>query len=425
LGNGDDTGARELLSSAVQKNPKLPPVEVMMGRLLSLRQAAAARAEFEKAVMAHPDDPDAYLIFAEAALQDHRVSDAEALLAEAKPLVEKFSANAKRKRGFEIRLNSFQAAVAEAREQWDTAAKYLKALQDLDPDNAVSVEEHLRMGKAMFKLGKPATDVYFELEKATKIDPKTVNPYIYLAYLYEEAKQHAEAMKMVAQAVKRNGNDLNVMLAAAKIALNTGEFKEAQTYADAALKIDSKSLEAKIIRGEVARFTSPADLKMARSQFEQAVAQSPANVEASNQLALTLIESNDASDQQKALDLAKLNAAATTRGNQFSPEVVSTYAWALYKTGHLQEAEQVLNQLLSQRQISPDTFYYVGKILQERGKSDDAIQFLEAALKVPTPFAQRDATTKLLADLKKEKDKNKDQEKGTTPTSSSSSGKRP
>ena len=425
--NNDLTGARELLTQVVQKNPKLPPVEVMMGKLMSLSQGGgpAARAELEKAVSAHPEDPDAYLYFAEGALKERRVADAEALLTEAKPLVQNFNANPKRKRNFEIRLNSLLAAVAEAREQWDSAAQYLKALIALEPDTAQSVEAHMRMGRAMFKQGKPGQDVYNELDKSVKLDSKTINPWIYLAYLYEEAKNHEKAKRMIEQAVSTNGKELNVMLAAAKWALNTGEFKDAQTYADAALKIDPKSLEGKILRGEVARFSSPPDLKKAREMFESVVSMSPANLEATNQLALTLIESNDTTDQQRALDYAKLNAASTTKGNQFSPEIMSTYAWALYRNGQLEPAGSVLQQLLNSRQLSPDTFYYIGKILQERGKIDDAIQFLDAALQVPTPFAQRDATTKLLAELKKEKEKSdKDSEKGTTPTSSKSDSKK-
>ena len=278
----------------------------------------------------------------------------------------------------------------------------------------------------MFKQGKQWRDVVDELTKGTKLDSKAIKPWIFMASLYEESKDHNLAKAAIAKAVEADGKDINVLLSSAKWALNTGEFKDAVKYADAALQIDPKSLDAKIIRGEIARFSSPPDLKKAREMFESVVSQSPANIEATNQLALALIESNDANDQQRALDYAKLNAASTTRGNQFSPEVLSTLAWALYRNGQLEQAGQVLQQLLNSRQLSPDTAYYVGKILQERGKIDDAIQFLDAAVQSPTPFAQRDATTKLLAELKKEKEKSdKDSEKGTTPTSSKSdSGKK-
>ena len=188
------------------------------------------------------------------------------------------------------------------------------------------------------------------------------------------------AKAAIAKAVEADGKDINVFTVVAKWALNTGEIKDAVKYADAALQIDPKSLDAKIIRGEIARFSSPPDLKKAREMFESVVSQSPANIEATNQLALALAESNDANDQQRALDYAKLNAASTTRGNQFSPEVLSTLAWTLYRNGQLDQAEQVLQQLLNSRQLSPDTAYYIGKILQERGKIDEAIQFLDAGV---------------------------------------------
>jgi len=181
--------ARDLLNEAVKKNKKLPPAEVMIGRLMSLRQgaAAAARAELEKAVVANPDDPDAYLYFAEAALAERRVSDADALLLEAKPLIEKFeksNANAKRSRNFRIRLNSLSAAVTEAREDWDLATQYLTALIALEPENPLAVEAHFRKGRAMFKQGKTWQDVKDELTKGSKLDPKAIKPWVFMASLY-------------------------------------------------------------------------------------------------------------------------------------------------------------------------------------------------------------------------------------------------
>ena len=74
----------------------------------------------------------------------------------------------------------------------------------------------MRMGRAMFKQGKPGQDVYNELDNSVKLDSKTINPWIYLAYLYEEAKNHEKAKRMIEQAVSTNGKELNVMLAAAK-----------------------------------------------------------------------------------------------------------------------------------------------------------------------------------------------------------------
>ncbi len=69
--NGDVDGARDLLERARQKNPKLAPSEVMLARLLvAAGQLALGRAELERAVVAYPNDPEAYLLFAELALRE-------------------------------------------------------------------------------------------------------------------------------------------------------------------------------------------------------------------------------------------------------------------------------------------------------------------------------------------------------------------
>jgi hypothetical protein len=66
--------------------------------------------------------------------------------------------------------------------------------------------------------------------------------------------------------------------------------------------------------------------------------------------------------------------------------------------------------------------YYVGKILQDSGKTKEALQFLESALKSAAPFAQRDATNKLLAELQKQQKESDDKDKkGTEPTSTPAS----
>jgi lipopolysaccharide biosynthesis regulator YciM len=73
-----------------------------------------------------------------------------------------------------------------------------------------------------------------------------------------------------------------------------------------------------------------------------------------------------------------------------------------------------LSKILSAGSISPDTAYYVGKMLQDRGKIDNAIKILETALSSPNPFAQRQATAELLAQLRKQKEQDKGADKGAS-----------
>src|SRR5262245_50144234 len=131
---------------------------------------------------------------------------------------------------------------------------------------------------------------------------------------------------------------------------------------------------------------------------------------------------NHPAKRQQAIAYAENNMLRTTQGNQFSPEVFATYAWVLYKSGEKEKAGPYLDKVLATRQLTPDMAYYVGKILQDAGKIDEAIRFLEPADNSKAPFAQREATHKLLAELKAQKEKDDKDKKGTEPTSSSTSG---
>jgi len=138
-----------------------------------------------------------------------------------------------------------------------------------------------------------------------------------------------------------------------------------------------------------------------------------------------LVEQGDKQNSQAKKDQARQyaedNVRRTTQGNQFSPEVFATYAWVLYKTGDKDKAGPILDKVIaSTRQITPDMAYYVGKMLQDAGKIDDAIKFLEPAVNSTAPFAQREASKQLLADLKAQKEKDDKDKKGTEPVSTGS-----
>jgi tetratricopeptide (TPR) repeat protein len=402
----DVAGATDLLKRARQKNTKMPPVEVLLAKLWGAAgQPNNARIELEQAVMAYPDDPDAYLYFADLALAEHRVTDAEAELLKAKSLVDNIKENSKRKRNFDIRLNSLLAAVAESRNQWQEALPYLKAWLDIDANNALV---HMRLARTLFELGK-TKEAYDEYVAAQKIDPKSINPYIALAELYEQNKDRDHARESIGYAVQQNPKDLAVHLQAARWGLTTNQLNEAQKYADQALAIDPNSLEAIILRGVIARFTG--NLDKAQTLLEKAVQQAPANIEASNQLALVLIESPNKANQDRAMQIAELNLKATAQGDRVNPEIAATLAWVMYKLGDTNKAEQILQQVLSVGSISPDTAFYVGTILQDRGKADEAIKVLSKALETTAPFAQRQATSELLQKLEKEQKENKDKDK--------------
>ncbi|NCX99980.1 MAG: hypothetical protein EBX35_15755, partial [Planctomycetia bacterium] len=206
----DIDGCRAILERAKSNNPKLPPPGVMMATLwLGVNQLGPARAELEDTAVKFAGDPEPYLMLGDLAFQDRRVTDAAVLFDKATNLAATFSENAKRKRDFDVRCSAGNAAVAEARRQWETAQKYLQGWLELDPD---STSAHQRMGVVLFQLGKEQESLA-QFREARKLDDKALQPELALARLYDEAKKRDVAKRLIEQAVKAAPNDPGVLLA--------------------------------------------------------------------------------------------------------------------------------------------------------------------------------------------------------------------
>ncbi len=101
--NRDILAAHQFLEAAKKKDPNLPPVDLLVAKMYFLSgNATAGRISLERTALENPDDPEAYLIIADQAMQQGRTIEADALYERALELTAKFSGNAKRKRNFEI-----------------------------------------------------------------------------------------------------------------------------------------------------------------------------------------------------------------------------------------------------------------------------------------------------------------------------------
>ncbi|MEX2138133.1 MAG: tetratricopeptide repeat protein [Pirellulales bacterium] len=415
FGNRRVKEARDLLIEVRTTHRQLPPAEILIAKLFIVyKQPQLALAELEQAVRKHPKDPEAYLMFADGSLNDGHVTAAEALYRDADELVKSFNENPMRKANFEKRVLQGLAAVAQSRQQWKTAETLLRQLIKLDPKNAMAYQ---RLGIVIFQQAAPddlktLSEAYSAFTAAIDAEPRMPHPDVAMGQLFEQAAQQAlntgdkaksnryrqQAIESFRRATEpKTKPGLNTLLAAAMWALQTNQFKPAQQYADAAMKNDAESLEAKLIAAIVARFSG--NRTVAERLLKEAYNQSPA-FPVSNQLALVLVESTNASDQKRALELAEINA----RANQNNAEAVSTYGWVLYQLGHKKEAGQVLENVIRSRALTPDSAYYVAQILADQGRGADAIQILEDAIAQPQPFANRTSAAKLLEETRKKLD---------------------
>jgi tetratricopeptide (TPR) repeat protein len=381
-----------------------------MAKLFAVaNQPQMARAELEQAVRRHPGDPEPYLMFGDASIMERRVTDAEALYQKAEKLVQSFNENPLRKENFQKRVLNGLALVAEARQQWEEAEGLLRQYLKLDAKNATI---HQRLGRALFQQATPSNKKYAEAYNAfvaaVKADAKAVSPDVAMGQLFEMSAQDAQRAKddakfkdhrkQAASSFQRATSGANAdeksFLAAANWAIQTNQLKEAQNYADQAMKKNPKSVEARVARALVARFAG--DLKTAEQLLNEAFNQDPGIFGISNQLALVLIDTQDKEKRDRARQLAEMNA----RQYQNNAEAAATLGWVYWRLGRDRDAEQALGAVLQSRQLSADSAYYVATIFAERDRLADAQQFLEVALAQPQPFANRANAAELLADVK-------------------------
>jgi tetratricopeptide (TPR) repeat protein len=285
--------------------------------------------------------------------------------------------------------------VAESRKQWDTAQRHLTGWLELDPDNASARQ---RLGIVLFQLGKQQ-EALAEFREAKKLDAKAVHPELAMARLYDDAKQRDTAKKLIEQAVKSAPEDPAVLLATAQWYVGQNDLPAATANADNALRIDPKSLEAKVVRGAIARVAR--DYKTAEKFFNDAHVQSPGNFPASNSLALVLVENDDKESRQRALEMAEANVAMHRDGSPQQANALTTLAWVYYKLGRREDAEKILSQISQNNQLTTDGAYYVAKLLVDRGEKDRARKILEDVLSNEAMFATRADAVDLLATLKK------------------------
>jgi len=391
----DLDGALERLEAAAKKHPDLPPAPVMMAQLFARANVAAGvRHWLERAVTDVPNDPEAYAILGNFALNEGRITEAQLLFTKAESLLANFKGSTKRKEALLPRVHAGLASVAEYRRDWPTAQKHLEAWLALDPKNAGAMQ---RLARAMFQQ-KDAQKAYEYLKKAKGADPNVLTPEAQLALLYEDYPDHEKAVTWMEQALKVAPNDVRTRLAVARWALLTGDIDKAKEQAAAALQLDPQSLDAKIMRGIVALFQK--DYKAAEMYFEGAHLQSPGSFAASNNLAIALAEQDDPSKRRRALEYAAANVRQNPN-NQNTREALSTYGWALYKMGRLDEADQVLGRVVRTGLFGPDTAYYAARVAVDKGRTEEAKRLLNGALKSKRPFSKEEEARALLEQLER------------------------
>ncbi|MBN2579758.1 MAG: tetratricopeptide repeat protein [Pirellulales bacterium] len=381
--NRDIEGTLAKLEEAKKKDADLPPAEVMLADFF--RQSNSIQgyvAWLEKAANKYPEDPEAFVRLAELALMGGQVTAGDLVLQKASAMLPKFTSSKKRKESIAPRIPSGLASVAESREDWPLAQKYLEEWLKSEPKNDRAL---VRLARALFKQKKP-TESYAKLKEAKTANPKVLAPEAQLAAFYWDFGDKKNAKQWTDQALRAWPNESETWRFAAGISVEMEQFKEAEERAAKAYELDSAALESKLLRGTVALFKK--DYVNAEKYYQAAHLQQPEVFAASNNLALALAEQKDESKKRRALGYAK-NNLEQYQNTRNAGEAASTLGRVLYNMGNKSEAQRALEAALKQQNFEPDTLYYYAVVLNDQGSKEQAKKFLESALKSTRPFTMK------------------------------------
>jgi len=399
FGQRDFAGTLDALKAAVAKRPELGQPHVLRARMFLLNNDVQnARVDLEQAIREAPEDPEAYLLLGDMAFTEGRFTECGLLFEKAASVVEAFDGDAKRKQKSQSRVFAARAALAETRGEWEQARDYINQWLALDSQDS---NAHARMGRVLFELNEPEEALKeFEIaeqsaapERRERFTPAPVA----LGRLYEQRKDREKADHWMQYAIAKRGSDVKTWLSIARWLWDTGRYDEARSHADKAIELESKSVEANLLRGVIARFDQePAD---AEKFLEVAYFGSPSHFQASNQLALVLAEQEDPQKKKRAAELAAVNLERLPR----NADALSTMGWVMYRDGQMAEAEKHLGRARAATggRITPDLAFYMACVFRDKNEARVARDLIDTALKqsASVPFVYRPQAEKLLAEL--------------------------
>ncbi|QDV32441.1 tetratricopeptide repeat protein [Tautonia plasticadhaerens] len=386
---GDEEGALRLLESAAEKHPSLPPARAILAMLcFSADRVPQARLLLERAASESPEDPTAYTLFGKLALAERRVTDAKLAFEKAAGLGPPPSWTELQRRELDLTCREGLATVAEARGDWSSAREHLEAWLALEPADATA--RH-RLGRALFWLGEvgPAREA---LSRASGLSPSLEPPDVTLARLFALKGDVEQAGRRFDRAIDDAPDDPRPFVAKAAWLLDRGLPGQIAPLVDELGRITPDSTDLGKLRGLLAR--SRGDSGEAERHFRSLLERDPGDAFARDQLALVLADQDDPEKRRKALELAEMNARLSPEG----PRALSTLGWARFRAGLAEPAEQALRLAVARGESSPDTAYFLARVLDASGRPDDAETLIRLALGRPGTFFARDRARSWLDD---------------------------
>lgn len=406
--------AVDKLAKAGKTNPTLSPPKVQVAQwFFQAGNGQAARALIEQALVEDPKHPEGYLLNANFAFGEGRLTEAVLNLRSALELSADARWDADQKKRFAREARSGLIETCFARGDFSAAKEYALELLNADPKNGVI---RSRLAAIVFRQDKPA-EAEREYTQAYADDPTLDPPELQLANQWQlRAAAEPDAAKQAALFEKVEGWLQKAVTAHPKSAkppreyglwlLNAGKTDAAAPYIEAAGKLDPTGKETSLARA--IWLLHKKDAAAAEPLLEGVYKDSPGDLNALSFLCLGLTETGDEKKRKRAADLAD----TLVKQNPKSPAGYAVLGWCQYKLGRADDAEKAFSAVLGSGQVSSDGAFFIAKLLADKQRFEDAHKLLAGALGVRHGmFVYRGDAKALLDEVAKKLPEKKEEKK--------------
>ena len=378
----------QILSAYREKNVDFPPTQLLLAAMsFASEDAKTGRVLLERAAAANPDNPATYSAFARLAINEGRLTDAQALLEKIERLIPASDLSADAKAHYQRLSLDAMTDVAIRQQRFEDARKYLEKQRAENPNNP-----KVLMVSAELEFKEQNIDKAIEyLGKLRAVQPGTRVPEAVVGMWFDRVGNNEAAEKWATASAEKYPDDAQVQLEYANWAISRNKLPIAS---EAIRKAESKAGESILSKNLKARIAfSRESYAVAEAHYAALMAQK--SFDASNMYALCLIEGGDAEKMAKAKQIAVQNFRALP--NNLVAQ--ATMGYTHLRQGDIEQAKSVLARAAQSRGSSPEIDYFLAALLAEMGNKAEARKTLEGALKFDGFFLYRSPAEKLLAKL--------------------------
>ncbi len=390
--DGDVDGAYALFKQVYDENPDSDPPGTLIatlhshaGRFLQMRRALEQSAED------YPTDPEAFLQLAGIDAQEGRYLETELLLERAERLIDEYPKlhpeSTSRAAYFREETLTVRANLAERRGRYEAASDLMRKVVELNPKNA---QAFWNLGYLAMKQKKydAAEEAY---ESAAKLNPELWSGWLQVLSALDREDNIDEAVaRLVTKEDKVKGANKKELAQLARLYMRWYKVDDAFNIVRGfEEQNEERDLDRWILSGWLALYAN--NYAAAEAFFRNATLIDPTSFEATNGLALALLDQGN----KEKLGQARVIAARNYRANPDSQEAATTYGWCQFLSGNTKDADAIFQPMMDSGSFSATVAYYLAEIANIRGNTDLAQNLLTLALSQKANFPKRAAAVEL------------------------------